>query len=443
MQSLQRTEYHLDERKSYGKLFPELKPLIVSDSHLKDLTELMIDYQWQCKDSKVVSIGLPMFGQFIAHDMTFEVTSKFRGYNQVETFVNDRTIRLDIDSMYGQWNQDFLYDANARDKLLLGKKYEKNGAVWYDLQRNLQDKALIPDARNDENILVSQIHMLFQRFHNRMVDYVSRYCPYNEIFQEARRLTVWYYQWLILHEYLYKITDWTVFEDILLQGPKYFDCPDFFPLEFTGAVFRVGHSQVREKIRLNRETEKDLFTLGSFRKMEDYVDWHYIFDFEDGLVQYARLLDTKISKIFHDIPFIKSGNKYERSLPFRNMKRGVVYGLASGEDIARRICVEPLDIDETRHIGGTPLWYYVLREAETLGHGGEHLGPVGSRIMLECILAILNHDKHSFQVLHPKWRPEIGRHEGKFDFVDLINYVKEENQSHETNKQKTPKPASY
>ncbi len=423
MQSLQKTEFHLDERKSYGKLFPELKPLIVSDSHLKDLTELMIDYQWQCKDSKVVSNGLAIFGQFLAHDMTFEVTSKFRGYNQIETFVNDRTIRLDLDCMYGQWNQDFLYDAKSRDKLLLGEKYEKGEYSWYDLQRNAQEKAIIPDARNDENIIVSQMHMLFILFHNKMVDQVKSYCSANETFQEARRWVIWYYQWLILHEYLYKITDWTIFEDILANGPKYFDCPDFLPLEFAGAVFRTGHSQTREDNRINEDTEKSLFELGAFQKMEEYVDWRFMFDFEDGCVQYARVIDTKIGKIFHDIPFIKSGNKYERSLPYRNLKRGVVYGLASGEDIARRMCIEPLEIEETRKMGGTPLWYYVLKEAQVLGHGGEHLGPMGSRLMLECFLAILNYDQHSFQVLHPKWRPELGRNEGKFDFVDLVNFV--------------------
>ena len=86
MQSLQKTVFHLDERKTYRKLFPELKSLEISDDQLKELTELMIDYNWQCEDSRYFSNGLAIFGQLLAHDMTFEVTSKFRGYNQVETF---------------------------------------------------------------------------------------------------------------------------------------------------------------------------------------------------------------------------------------------------------------------------------------------------------------------------------------------------------------------
>ncbi len=426
MQSFQKYEYHLEERRTYAKLFPELKPLVVSDNNLKELTDGMIDHKGKCLDSKVVSSGLAIFGQMIAHDMTFEVTSKFRGYNQIETFINDRTFRLDLDCMYGQWTQDFLYDMNDRDKLLLGKRYEEKGRCWYDLQRNSQDKALIPDARNDENFIVSQLHLMFMRFHNKMVDRVQKYCAYNDVFQEARKLTVWHFQWLILHEYLYKITDWTVFEDILENGPGYYHCPDYLPLEFTGAVFRTGHTQVREDYRINDEEEMDLFGMGSFRRVDKYVDWHYFFDFGDDCVQYARRIDTRIGRLFHDIPFLKSEDKYQRSLPYRNMKRGVAYGLASGEDIARRMCIDPIEVEETRHMGGTPLWYYILREAEVCGHDGEHLGPVGSRLMLECFLGMLNHDKHSFQVLHPKWRPTLGRKKGEFDFADLVNCVKDE-----------------
>lgn len=438
MQSLQKTEYHLDKRNNYAKLFPELRPLILSDSHLKSLTDRMIDHQWKCKDSKVVSNGMTLFGQFLAHDMTFEVSSKFRGFNQLESFVNDRTIRLDLDTMYGQWNQDFLYDDRDRDKLLLGEKHEENGHVWYDHQRNAQDKAIIPDSRNDENIIISNLHMIFVRFHNWMVDHVRETCNTSDVFQEARRLVIWHYHWLILHEYLYYVTDWSIFEDILDHGPRFFHYPNYLPLEFTGAAMRLGHSQVREDNRINDYTEKELFSMGHFSKMDLYIDWHYFFNHGDDKVQFARLIDTKISKSFQDIPFIKSTDKYERSLPYRNMKRGVIYTLASGEDIARRMCIEPIEIEETQHLEGTPLWYYILREAEELGHEGEHLGPLGSRIMLECFLAILNNDIHSFQKLHPKWKPSLGRNEGKFDFVDLIHIVKtSKSDSHEKGTQET------
>ncbi len=427
MQSLQKYEYHLDEKSGYAKLFQELKPLKVSDSQLKELTEKMIDYEWKCRDSEVFSYGLAIFGQYLAHDITFETTSKFRGYNIIGSFINERTINLDLDCLYGQWTQDFLYDKDNRSKLLLGKYYEdeKIGGCWYDLQRNCQDKALIPDARNDENIIVSQLQVLFIQFHNKMVDYLKDSCKKSDLFQEARRMVIWHYHWLIAHEYLYKMVDWEIFKDIMENGPKYYCHPTYLPLEFTGAAFRQGHSQTRENNRINEHTEKNLFALGAFETMDEYVDWHYLFDFQDGNVQYAKLIDTKIAKALHDIPFIPSGNKYERSLPFRNLRRGVVYGLPSGEDVARRMCFEPIDVPETKKLGleGTPLWFYILKEAEVLGHEGEHLGPVGSTILGECFLSILRHDKYSYFVLDPKWKPVLGKEPGTFDFTDLIEFV--------------------
>ena len=57
----------------------------------------------------------------------------------------------------------------------------------------------------------------------------------------------------------------------------------------------------------------------------------------------------------------------------------------------------------------TPLWYYILREAEWYGvskdeneagvaFGGQHLGPVGSRIVAQTLVGLLDLDKNS--VLH-------------------------------------------
>ena len=43
----------------------------------------------------------------------------------------------------------------------------------------------------------------------------------------------------------------------------------------------------------------------------------------------------------------------------------------------------------------TPLWYYVLREAQVKG-GGEHLGPVGGRIVAEVLVGLLEGDPQSY-----------------------------------------------
>ncbi len=425
MQSFQKTEFHQHSHQQFDRLFPELQPLIIPDKKLEKLADKMME-QTKCKDSKVVTNGLSIFGQFLAHDMTFEVTSKFRGFNETRKFTSDRTFNLDLDCLYGQWSQDFLYDKDDRSKLLLGMTcYDEHGNCWVDLQRNSQEKAIIPDARNDENIIVSRMQVLFIDFHNKMVDIVRDECKQDDVFTEARRRVIWHYHWLITHQYLYKIADWDIFEKIMNNGTSFYRSPTFMPLEFTGAAFRQGHSQTRDDNRINKHVTKGLFELGAFKKMEEYVDWRYFFDLGHGCVQYAKLIDTKIQKAFHDIPFIRSENKYLRSLPFRNLRRGVIYGLPSGEDVAKRMCFEPIEVPECARLelGGTPLWYYILKEAEVLGHEGEHLGPVGSTLLSECFLSILCNDDQSFLKVHPKWKPELGREEGSFDFQDLISCV--------------------
>ena len=57
----------------------------------------------------------------------------------------------------------------------------------------------------------------------------------------------------------------------------------------------------------------------------------------------------------------------------------------------------------------TPLWYYILREAEVLGirkfRGGECLGPLGSRIVAEVLLGVMNADPNHYLNADPTWSP--------------------------------------
>ncbi len=428
MQSQQNTTFQSAHKNHFAKLFPELEGLYVPDKALEELADSMKEYKRQAakNNSKVISNGISIFSQFLAHDITFESSSKLKGqFNQVSRFQNDRTINLDLDCVYGQKTQAFFYDAKDTDKLLLGKRYEKDGKVWHDLQRNAQGKAIIPDNRNDENIIVSRMQVLFIEFHNKMVDHLRKKKYKGNIFSEARRQVTWYYHWLIINEYLYKIMDWEVFERIKNEGCRYYTQPHALPLEFTGAAFRTGHSQTRDSNRINENTEKSLMDLGFFTTMEDYVDWHYIFNFGDDKCQFAMLIDTKIGKAFHDIKFVKAKRRIERSLPFLNLRRGVAYGLPSGEDVANRLGFEPIKVQETKDLklNGTPLWYYILREAELEGHEGEHLGPVGSTILGECFFSIMREDDYSFLKLHPKWKPTLGKDIGEFEFTDLVRFV--------------------
>ena len=147
--------------------------------------------------------------------------------------------------------------------------------------------------------------------------------------------------------------DWTIFDRIIEKGCYYYKDPTSLPLEFSGAAFRVGHSQTRNLNRINEITEKTLTDLGLFKKVDEYVDWHYLFNFEDGKCQFAKRIDTKLGKSFNNLPIISK--KVGQSLQLLNLTRGVSYGLSSGEDIAKRMGFKPVEIEETKNYDGTPL----------------------------------------------------------------------------------------
>ncbi|MEM6342502.1 MAG: peroxidase family protein [Bacteroidota bacterium] len=426
MQSLQKTHFHLRDEPAFSKLFPELPALYVSEKKLQKLAARMVEYS-TCLDSTHISNGQAIFSQFLAHDMTFESSSKLRSFHDPSVpLQNDRSFNLDLDCVYGQWTQDFLYDATDRSKLLLGQEYSDLacGYFWTDLQRNAQHKAIIPDARNDENLIVSRMQVLFIEFHNKVVELVRQETGGYNVFQEARKRVIWHYQWLILHEFLIKVMEPDIYQEIYEEGSTFYCHPGGLPLEFTGAAFRIGHSQTREDNRINAQTVAGLFELGAFEKMDQYLDWRYMFDFGDACVQMAKKIDSKIAKSFHNIPFIRTDRPIEKSLPYRNLKRGVVYGLPSGEDVAKRMSIVPLEIPakEDLELKGTPLWYYILKEAEMM-HGGERLGPVGSRLTGEVFMTILRHDDASFLKVDPLWQPDLGTEAGRFTFQDMIHFV--------------------
>src|SRR5271163_4975348 len=91
----------------------------------------------------------------------------------------------------------------------------------------------------------------------------------------------------------------------------------------------------------------------------------------------------------------------------RNLLRGFLLSLPTGQAVADAMQMKPLKPAELRGepgkpiynavVGGgfdtsTPLWYYVLREAE-VQQGGDRLGSVGSRIVAETLIALVYRDK--------------------------------------------------
>ena len=69
--------------------------------------------------------------------------------------------------------------------------------------------------------------------------------------------------------------------------------------------------------------------------------------------------------------------------------------------------------------GETPLWLYVLREADVRG-GGERLGEVGGRLVAGVLLGLLDADPESYLALDPDWEPTLPAASERFGVLDLL-----------------------
>ena len=112
------------------------------------------------------------------------------------------------------------------------------------------------------------------------------------------------------------------------------------------------------------------------------------------------------------------------SLATRNLIRNLTMKVPSGQRVAAAMNETPLalaDLADLADLGldrRTPLWFYVLREAE-VNAGGLHLGPVGGRIVAEVIHGLIDGDPSSFLSLEPDWTPTYGS-DDTFVITDLL-----------------------
>jgi len=154
----------------YGRMFLRLPPCEVEEeatvglgraASRMDSTLPVVD---AALENPRIPAGFAIFGQFVAHDITAD-RSLLAHYAVAGEHQNFRSPRLDLDCLYGDGpvGNLFLHDANDADKLLLGMKAAGEPD---DLPRNHQGVALLEDPRNDVHLLISQLHLVFLRFHN-------------------------------------------------------------------------------------------------------------------------------------------------------------------------------------------------------------------------------------------------------------------------------------
>ena len=448
-------------RAKFGRLFQNLPGYTFHPDFLNDLGEKdgIMEASPKNPSSTTIPAGFTFLGQFIDHDITLDTTSRLERRNDPNMLTNFRTPSLELDNVYGSGREasPFLYKKGS-DKLLLAPGGQ-------DLQRNADGTALIGDPRNDENFFVGHLQLAFIKFHNATVIKLNSKKEFykeaserhgiTDVLELAQRLVRWHYQWIVVHEYLPFIIGQNLVNNILGNKPQFykpFACGGhshdklnpYMPVEFSVAAYRFGHSQVTTELKDANGVSRPLFGDNAFSQGfspldadEDIqIDWSQLFEIDSSKPQMAGRIDTKLAPALMELPFASPPT----SLAQRNLLRGNALGLPTGEAVADRMGEDVLSIDE---LGSeikelfekykmptktgetaTPLWYYILQEANVKG-SGETLGPVGGRIVGEVMLGLLMYDPQSYLSRDPNWTPELDpTQSGDFTMEKLLKMAK-------------------
>ena len=434
--------------RGYGYLFPELRarpecflPYAADgglDPGVQDLLKALaheMDTPSPADAESSIPAGYTYLGQFIIHDVSFDGAPAITGPIDVSALENFRTPALDLDNLYGRGplDQPYLYEHVVRSdlagpRLILGHRLNAT-----DLPRDERGigRALLGDPRNDDNLIVSQLHVAFIAFHNAVVARLaSRFPDRYALFQAARAEVTRHYEWIVLHEFLPAIADPAVVA-AALAVPCAEHCPrrTWVPTEFSMAGFRFGHSMVRRSYAIRG------LKIASFQQMRNEftfrnplvagvpagweVDWRRFF--WEGTPPEGANRAMKIDT--HVTPGLPTAISLLRAYAAR---------IPSGQCLAGALGLSPMTAAQLlasnpegvlRQHGGvllerTPLWYYVLKEAEVLAHG-ERLGPLGSRLVSSVLIDLARAERGSI-VEASDWRPTLGPRPGEFGMRDLL-----------------------
>ena len=311
--------------------------------------------------------------------------------------------------------------------------------------------ARIGEERNDENVILAQLQTAFLHFHNHVVQMLDDDPSLLQDpmlkglskFRAARQIMRWTYQWLVVEDFLRTVAqDQVVTQTLAAQDGFFSERELFMPLEFSVAGFRFGHSMVNAEYDYNEN-----FTFGGSRGPATLVqlfqfthggglgaepgqgnrdrlinawiiDWTRFTDRTSGAThRFARPIDTNLALPLFDMPRPIDPLQINRNLARRNLLRGYLFSIPTGQHVAAWCGVPALSSEELTPedkpqlakavtAGGfdvkTPLWYYILREAE-VQEQGKRLGAVGSYLVAGTLIGLLQADDRSY--LNRGWDP--------------------------------------
>jgi len=476
----------------FTRLFPDLPGARSSRRERELLAEAMTapaaesGPEAEAEENRTIPAAYTYLGQFADHDITFDPISHLRetlSPAQLNALADFRTPRFDLDNLYGRGpdDQPYMYEEDGIHLLpgeaMPGHPFDP-GAV--QLPRGPSGRALIGDPRDDENRIIAQLHAIFLRFHNKVADRLGGKRSTN--FPQVRDLVRWHYQWILVNDFLPAVVERQTYHSVFPNPyrpvttiPKLRDHDlELMPVEFSVAAYRFGHSMVRPRYQLNEEIGAPIFStepgdtadLGGFRPIPaDWaIDWQFFIDLDHGAGSWAGAdpgmrkpqlsskIDTSLAHPLGDLP--PRIAKDPASLALRNLERGAIFQLPSGQSVARALGI-PVIADQDLLIGkatangqrkpitkvatgfadNAPLWAYILSEAQVTSWTDPDsrlakddipikLGPLGGRLVAEVFASLLRGDPTSYLNADHKFVPiRDFTHDGTFGLAELINVV--------------------
>lgn len=436
-----------------------------------------------------VPAAFTYFAQFVNHDLSAPVGGMLHDVNAIQDavtivdqplfagktwrgsvadillhFQNEHEHPLTLSSLYGEGPHAIagrqpageilrLYDAD-RLRFRLGTAYHapdsdfagmtvheaatvvrKPGArdIPRETDRAQPAAALIADRRNDENLILSQIHLAMMLLHNKAVDaLLPLFADHSKCFAEARSLVTRHYHWCILYDLLPALLSKSVLATLDFNAPARLKQP-LVPLEFTTAAFRFGHSMIADSYDFNANfglesiisprasllqlfgftTKGGMGGFGSHCPLPDHwlPDWDRLTDpLREGSTRSDSIDMSFAQMMMNVVPQHSDGLS---SIIARNLARGFHRRIAFGQVLARQYRVPVLSEDELRAamprglasdpqhpetaaqaqqrqalLRETPAWLYFLCEAKAR-EGGARLGATASHIIADTFAGLL------------------------------------------------------
>ena len=426
-----------DPSSNFVQIFPQLPGFTSPTSQdLANLAQGMLDPNADSENNPAMLSVFTYFGQFIDHDLTLDTEPSPVDINiNPRTLSNSRTMKFDLDSVYGGGPSvaPQLYAADRKHFLV--QNPNPNGVV--DLPRNADGSAILVEGRNDENEIISQIHTTFLLVHNKLIDSGMS-------FGDAQTTTIRLYQWIVLKEVLPHFVGQATVDGTLNGTIQRFYKPgnphaNKTPVEFSVAAYRFGHSMVRKAYELTNATGKIQVFSGTAPDLrggrnlpgDRQIDWG---NFVPELTKVAnvphvnisRKIDTLISSSLFVLPIPGAEATGSNVLAFRNMTRADAYGMPSGQSVAAEMGIPVIPATDLSNdpafAQGTPLWFYILAESSR-ATDGKTLGPVGGRLVADVMVQLLQEDSNS--ILNNPFTPgaPVTPIPGQFRLADLFVFA--------------------